>query len=357
MSVPDLARRQTVAEGDGASAVTVACDVDSARWDAFVLEHDYATGYHEWGWRRVFERAFHHEPVYLVAHRGGGVVGILPLVHIKSFLFGRTLTSLPFLNYAGVIAESNGVAHELLEAAGAIASRLRCRHIELRHRARQFPDLPCRQHKVAMLLPLGEHMWERLDRKVRNQIRKAQKSGLTEECGGADLLQDFYAVFARNMRDLGTPVYSRRFFHEVVQTFPERTRLHVVRVEGRPVAAALTYRTRTTIEVPWASSVRDYNSMCPNHLLYWSIIEFAVRGGCDVLDFGRSTPNEGTYNFKAQWGALPVTLHWEYPLTKDGVMPDATPANPKFRIAIELWKKLPLSLATRLGPRIVRSIP
>jgi len=357
MMVRELARQQPIAEGAGGSAVTVALDVDSTDWDAFVLEHDEATGYHEWGWRRVFERAFGHQPVYLMGRHGGRVVGVLPLVYINSILFGRTLTSLPFVNYAGVIAESDGVARELLDAAVQIGARRRCRHIELRHTARRFPDLPCRQHKVAMLLPLGEQMWERLDRKVRNQIRKAQKSGLTVESGGVDLLQDFYGVFARNMRDLGTPVYSQRFFAEAVQTFPERTRFHVVRVEGRPVAAALTYRTRAIIEVPWASSVRDYNNLCPNHLLYWSIIEFAVSGGCDVLDFGRSTPNEGTYNFKAQWGALPVALHWEYPLTVDGVVPDTTPANPKFRIAIELWKKLPLSLAARLGPRIVRSIP
>ena len=136
-----------------------------------------------------------------------------------------------------------------------------------------------------------------------------------------------------------------------------RTELVVVRLGEQPVAGALTYRTAAMTEVPWASSIRDYNSLCPNHLLYWTILEAAVAEGCVELDFGRSTPGEGTYKFKEQWGATPVPLHWEYALMRGASMPDTSPKNPKYRLAIAAWQRCPLWLANLLGPRIVRSIP
>jgi serine/alanine adding enzyme len=345
--------------GDPALTVTVADGTDRAAWDLFVSRQPSATGYHAWGWRDVFERSFGHECVYLVARRNGStdLHGILPLVQIKSLLFGRTMTSLPFVNYGGVVADSEATARVLVDAATDAARQRGCRHVELRHVERQFEDLPCKQHKVTMRLPIQAGMWDRIDRKVRNQVRKAEKSALTVDRAGAELVADFYTVFARNMRDLGTPVLARRFFEDVLRTFPDRTRILVVRLKGKPIAAGLTYRTGTRVEVPWASSVRDYNSLCPNHLLYWHVIESAVAEGCDELDFGRSTPDEGTYKFKAQWGATPVPLYWEYRLLHADGLPDQSPKNPRFRLAIEAWKRCPLWLANAVGPHIVRTIP
>ncbi len=340
-----------------AVTVTAMTDADQKAWDAFVAAHPDRTGYHVWAWRSVFKQALGHDSVYLAARVNGAIAGVLPLVFIKSPIFGRTLTSLAFLNYGGVLAESDAVAQALVDAAGALARERRCGHVELRHIGRQFPALPCREHKVTMLLPLEAGMWDRLDRKVRNQIRKAQKSDLTAERGGPELVRDFYAVFARNMRDLGTPVYSPRLFEEVLRQFPEQAHLHVVRLAGNPIAAGLTYRSNGRVEVPWASSIRDYNNLCPNHLLYWSILEAAVDAGATTLDYGRSTPNEGTFKFKEQWGAQPVPLHWEYILTDGTELPPIGPKNPKFHLMIETWKKLPLGVATALGPHIVRQIP
>jgi FemAB-related protein (PEP-CTERM system-associated) len=342
----------------GAAAVAIASESDRPAWDAYVTAHAQATGYHEWAWRTIFTQTFGHDAVYLLARDAGGHVrGVLPAVFIKSLVFGRTLTSLPFLNYGGVLADDVTVARALVEAAAEEGRARRCKHLELRHFARQFPDLPCRQHKVTMRLRLETGMWDRLDRKVRNQVRKAEKSNLTVTRGGPEQIGDFYAVFTRNMRDLGTPVYSRRLFDDVVRAFPDRARVIVVRLNGAPVAAGFTFRTRTLVEIPWASSIREYNSLCPNHLLYWQAIEAAVAEGCDVFDFGRSTPDEGTYKFKEQWGASPVPLHWEYVLMGTGGLPDQSPKNPKFRLAIDAWKRLPLWLANALGPRIVQSIP
>ena len=329
--------------------VSLASAADETIWDSYVASRADAPGYHEWAWRRVFERAFGHQCWYFIARQENRVVGLLPLVEIRS-LFGRTLTSLPFVNFGGVLADTDHAARALVDEAAGLARSRHCRHVELRHIGRQLTALHCKQHKVTMRLSLQEGMWDRLDRKARNQVRKAEKSGLTVERGGRELLGDFYSVFARNMRDLGTPVYARRFFDEVLAAFPGRAQLIVVRLKTAPVAAGLTYRTRTMIEIPWASSIRDFNSLCPNHLLYWHAIETAVNDGLTTFDFGRSTPDEGTFKFKEQWGG-------EYWLASGDRPPDQSPKNPKFQLAIESWKHLPLWLANAIGPQVVRRIP
>ena len=354
-----LLDRDMAAATEPAVSVTIAEDTDRASWETYVASRASATGYHGWVWRDVIERTFGHACFFIIARRAGSheISGVLPLVEIRSRLFGRTMTSLPFVNYGGVVADTDAVAESLVAFARGLAANRGCRHVELRHVARRFAALPCRQHKVTMRLPLAVGIWDRLDRKVRNQIRKAMKSDLTVERGDVDLLSEFYRVFARNMRDLGTPVYSRRLFEEVLRAFPDRTRIVVVRLKGAAIAAGLTFRTGTLVEVPWASSINDYNSLCPNHLLYWSVIEAAIAEGCTTLDFGRSTPNEGTYKFKAQWGATPVPLHWEYCLLRGAAIPDQSPKNPKLRLLVAAWKRLPIWAANRIGPFVVRSIP
>lgn len=332
---------------------------DPQKWDAFVDRHPDSTGYHLWAWKGVFEHVFDHKTTYLSAERDGAICGVLPLVRFRSPLFGRFLVSLPFVNYGGVVADDDGAAHALVARAASLARRDRAKHVELRHRGRRFEALAPKEHKVSMLLPLPsttDELWAGLDRKVRNQVRKAEKSGLSVEIGGLEHIDDFYRVYAQNMRDLGTPVYARRLFAEVMTRFPDRTRLVVIASNRVPVAAGLTWQWRDTIEVPWASSLRAYNAMSPNNLLYWTILQQAIGSGATVLDFGRSTPNEGTFHFKRQWGAQPLPLCWEYDLI-DGALPDQSPKNPKFHLAIEAWKRLPLPIANLIGPRLVRSIP
>ena len=334
--------------------------VNAAEWDEYVQAQPDASGYHAWAWKSVFERAFNHRTVYLEARRDGEITGVLPCVVFRSWLFGRFMVSLPFVNYGGVLASDAEAADALLHAAHAEAKARRCAHVELRHIERLYPDLPVKQHKVAMTLALpacAADAWDAIDRKARNQVRKAQKSGLDVITGGAELVGDFYRVFAVNMRDLGTPVYSRVFFETVLATFPDRAQVSVVRHERRAVAAAITLKHRDRIEVPWASSLREYRAFCPNNLLYWSIIERAIQAGCRVLDFGRSTQGEGTYEFKRQWGAVAAPLSWEYLLTNRRDLPDQSPANPRFRTAIALWQRLPVTFTTAVGPAIVRSIP
>ncbi len=345
------------------AAIEISTSVTEAEWTAYVDSHADATVYHQWGWERVFWNAFGHRMDRLVARRAGRIAGVLPLVTMRSWLFGRFMVSLPFVNYGGVLASTAGAGRALVDEAGRLAVERGLRHVELRHRVPQCPHLPSRQHKVAMTLslPAGpggeEEMWSALDRKVRNQVRKAEKSGLTVESGGGALVPAFYRVFARNMRDLGTPVYSRRLFDEVLDVFPNQARVFVVRLGGEPVAASVTIRSRDRMEVPWASSLREHSALAPNNLLYWAMIRDAIASGCRLFDFGRSSPGAGTYKFKEQWGARPEPLTWEYVLSPGVEVPNQGPTNPKFSLAIETWKRLPVPVANLVGPSIVRAIP
>jgi FemAB-related protein (PEP-CTERM system-associated) len=180
---------------------------------------------------------------------------------------------------------------------------------------------------------------------------------MTVRIEGIDLLDDFYGVFARNMRDLGTPVYGRSFFEAILEGFPKDARICVVYLGQQPVAGGFLYGFQSTLEIPWASADRRYNHLAPNMLLYSSVLEFACREGFRVFDFGRSTANSGPYRFKEQWGARPVQLHW-YNWTPDGrTAVDVSPENARYRLAIEAWKRMPLALTKIVGPSLVRNIP
>jgi serine/alanine adding enzyme len=338
----------------------ITTDITRDRWDAFVEAHPDATAYHGWRWRHVFEQAFGHETVYLAAVDRGEIAGVLPLAIFRSHLFGRFAVSLPFVNYGGLCTTTPAAADALLRRAADLARERRLAHVELRHVARQCPHLSAREHKVGMRLDLAgdaTRAWDSLDRKVRNQVRKAEKSALTARSGGSELLAPFYRVFSRNMRDLGTPVYSIDFFRAVLDAFPVETRVFLVEHGDLPVAGGITVRHRGTLEIPWASSLREYRAECPNNLLYWQIMQFAIGAGATTLDFGRSTPEEGTYQFKKQWGAQPFPLYWEYVLRAGAAPADLSPKNPKFAPAIAVWKRLPVAVTTLIGPHIVRSIP
>jgi FemAB-related protein (PEP-CTERM system-associated) len=340
--------------------LTVQAAAGEQEWDAFVEGHPGASGYHLWRWRRVFARAFGHRSEYLIARDEHGVRGILPLVLFEHRVFGRFAVSLPFVNYGGVLADDPAAARALMEASRALAASRRLSHVELRHTGQLFPDLAAKQHKVSMHLALEpdrDRAWAALDKKVRNQVRKAEKSELTVVDGGAELLPEFYAVFNENMRDLGTPVYTPRFFEAVLSEFQAAARVFLVRQGEATVAGGITYAYRETVEVPWAASLKRARPFCPNNLLYWRVIEWAIASGFCVLDFGRSTPNEGTFHFKEQWGARPVPLCWEYALVSQQALPDRSPKNPKLQTAIAVWKHLPVGLTSVIGPPIVRFLP
>jgi FemAB-related protein (PEP-CTERM system-associated) len=313
------------------------------------------------GWLNVLERGFHHTAYALEATANGQTVGYLPLAYVRSLLFGRFLVSLPYLNSGGVIADDEITQQNLIGAAVRLADSLKVKYLELRHEtAAEHASLTGKlTSKVHMRLELPSFvgpLWERLPAKVRNQVRKGEKSGLTVHWGGRELLGEFYTVFSRNMRDLGTPVYGFGFFASILSQFEGAAELCVVRAGTQPAAAALLLHGKGISEVPSASCLREHNATCANMLMYWNLLDRAVQRGQAVFDFGRSTEDSGTHKFKKQWGAEPEPAIWQYYL-RTGSTTEMRPDNPRYQRFIRIWQKLPVGLTRLIGPPIVRGIP
>ncbi|MEO5957336.1 MAG: FemAB family XrtA/PEP-CTERM system-associated protein [Nitrospiraceae bacterium] len=330
-------------------------------WDRYVEGHPEATGYHSTGWRHLITEAFGHPTFYFMAKDGQGEVrGILPLVFLKSPLFGQFLVSLPYVNYGGLIADGPEVQAALLGVASDKAKELGASHIELRHTGGPELAWPKKDHKVSMRLDLPsrfEDLMKAFPPKLRSQVRRGEKEGMTVHVGGLEMLDDFYRVFSRNMRDLGTPVYRKDFFAAILTTFPKAATVVIVRYEGNPVATGFLYGFRHTVEIPWASSDRRYARFAPNMFLYGAVLKYACEQGYRCFDFGRSSKESGTYRFKEQWGAKPVQLHWYYWLRAGGQLPELNPQNPKYALAIRLWQQLPIPVTTLVGPMIAKYLP
>jgi serine/alanine adding enzyme len=334
--------------------------VDEARWDAYVESHVHARGYHLIAWRRIIEQSFGHPTHYLMAESGGRITGVLPAVRLRSPLFGDFLISLPFVNYGGACADDDGAVRQLMQALADLGREKGVDHVEIRTETSTDYGLRARSAKVSMRKQLpatAEEMSKAFPAKLRSQIKRAQQEMMTVRIGREAELDAFYRVFSINMRDLGTPVYARSFFAAVLRSLPDSSWICTVWLGDVPVAAGFLVGYRDTLEIPWASSLRQYNKRSPNMLLYWSVLKFAVERGYATFDFGRSSPDSGTYRFKAQWGAQPVPLFWHYWVKNDGPLPELTPQNPKYKLAVSMWQRLPVAITRLIGPSIVKNLP
>lgn len=312
-------------------------------------------------WLNVLQSGLGHEVYAIEVTSGGCTVGFLPLAVVSSFLFGRFLVSLPYLNTNGVVARAADVQAELIARAATLADELSVRYLELRHETPiAHPALSAAlTSKVHMRMPLpatGEQLWKGFDPKVRNQVRKGEKGAFTVAWGGAELLDGFHNVLSENMRDLGSPVYGKALFTEILSTFPNTAEICLVRAGAKPVAAALLLHGWGVTEVPTASSLKPYNASNVNMLMYHHLLRRAVERGQRVFDFGRSTTDGGTFRFKKQWGASAHPATWQYCVLQ-GEAGDMRPDNPRYRRVIRLWQRLPLGLTRWLGPLVVRGIP
>jgi FemAB-related protein (PEP-CTERM system-associated) len=195
-----------------------------------------------------------------------------------------------------------------------------------------------------------------LQANVRNKIRQAIKKGLTVD-SGKKYLDDFYRVLAVNHRDLGTPLHSKSFFRKVLDEFDGISGIFVVKYESNVIAGMLYIHLKGVFSEPWASSLRSYNHLRPNNLLYWEAINYACRNGFKYFDFGRSTINSGTYNFKRQWGSDQKRLDYHYFLNRANKVPAVNANENKYKLAINIWRKLPLKIANAVGPRVIRYLP
>ena len=331
-----------------------------AAWDAFVRSVPGWTHFHLIGWKSVIERVFGHECIYLVARDDAdAIAGVLPLVRVKSMVFGHFLVSMPFVNYGGPLG-SDFAVRALAAHATDLAVRDGARLLELRSRVPLPIDLPVSHRKVTVLLDLpddSEALWKRIDAKVRSQVRRPRKEGVTVRFG-PDQVAPFFEVFARHMRDLGTPTQPRRLFEVISEVFGDDAWFGCAYLGERPVACGCGFRWADEFEMTWASSLVELKRIAPNMLLYWSFMERAIDEGLTLFNFGRCTPGSGTHRFKLQWGSRDEQLWW-YGRAAAGSAAAATPSpnDSSYSWGPRLWKHLPTPLATALGPRIVRYIP
>jgi FemAB-related protein (PEP-CTERM system-associated) len=330
------------------------------KWDDYA-ETSGASIYHFSRWRHLIKKNFGHESYYLYAvDSANAFVGILPLIRLKSALFGDFLISMPYFNYGGVVADDNEIELELVRSAEELRKNLGCSHVELRDAESKEYELPVRTDKVTVLLDLpsdADILWKSIGSKRRAQINRPIREGVLFVTGGIELLKEFYQVFSVNMRDLGTPVYGYKFFEDILNLLGKNAIIAVVRLNNKPVAAGFLLGNKGRLEIPWASTLRKFNHIGVNMYLYWNILKYAIENGYQTFDFGRSSHDAGTLKFKKQWGGSTKQLYWHYLLADPENIPSLNPANAKFKLAISIWQKLPVFITNYLGPAIVKNLP
>jgi serine/alanine adding enzyme len=341
------------------TALTVAPFMGSdPEWDSFGRAQAGWTAFHRLAWRRVITGTYGLDAPYLAARDADGALrGILPLVRLKSLAFGHYLVSMPYLNYGGPLGDDAAIV-ALADHADAMAQRDGVKLLELRS-ARALPlDLPVSHRKITVVLPLdggAEAVFNRFKGKLRSQVRRPAKEGVTVRFG-SDQVDPFHEVFARHMRDLGTPAQPRAFFRAIARELGDDTWFACAWLGDRPIAASAGFRWPGEFEMTWASSLREFNRTSANMGLYWAMIERAANEGLARFNFGRCSPGSATHDFKKQWGGVDEPLWW-YAGRGMGDTATPSPDSAKFKLAVRVWQKLPLAVTNTLGPRIVRSIP
>lgn len=340
---------------------------DSKRWDSYVKTHPDANLYHLSFFRSVVEKTYGHRSLYFQAiDENSQIRGILPLFFIRSLISGKELVSLPFCDYGGILADSPEISQLLFHKAEELMRKLKCNNIELRQISKQpffnhkktvfTANASVKTTKVRMFLDLpdsADTLFSSFPAKLRSQIHKPQKDGCTCLNGGVELLNDFYDVFLFNMRDLGSPVHSKQIIQNMLISYPRSSYIFVVYHSQTPVACSLVCSINNMLVNPWASFKRTFQKSAPNMLLYWEMLKFAINSGYRVFDFGRSTPNEGTYKFKAQWGASSQPLYWYRYGSNIRLSADNTAKEELFK---KIWRKLPLRVTAVFGPLLRKHI-
>jgi len=331
---------------------------DSPLWDAFVADCPDTTFFHRSGWKRVLEQAFGHQPHFLMAERNGQLEGILPLAQVKSTLFGNSLSSLPFCVYGGVAALSGEAASVLRKAACALAERLGVDALELRNSSPSATGWLTKDLYYTFRGPIdpdNDVNMKAIPNRQRAMVRKGIKEGLlSEESSDTKRL---YRVYAESVRNLGTPVFSSKYFDILQSTFGEDCRILMIRQGDEDVAGVMSFYFKGEVLPYYGGSIARARSIkgC-NHFMYWELLRRSAEEGLTSFDFGRSKAGTGPYNFKKNWGFSPQQLPYEYYLVKARSMPDVSPTNPKYRLLVDGWSRLPLPVANFVGPFLARNL-
>lgn len=336
---------------------------DKEIWNAYVQNHPDASPYHLWAWREAIREAYGHKAYYFIAEENKQICGILALIHMKIPLLQNQLVSLPFCDLGGPLVYSRDTEVQLLHEAIKLGQKLGASKIEIRSRRIStgvtVVQQPKTTEKVSMLLPLphsAEALWSGFKSKLRSQICKAEKNDLIFQWGQLSDINAFYDVFSQNMHELGSPVHSKKWIQSVLTNYGEKAKMGLVFLKDQPVGCGIVLLCGKTVSIPWASTLRRLNSLGPNMLLYWNILKFSADNGYTVFDFGRSTPGEGTYKFKTQWGSAPRLLQWQN-LMQSGSGDSKTINSGRTRdFAESVWSHLPLWTANAIGPNIRKHI-
>ena len=331
---------------------------DAPRWNAFVERCSEATFFHSIGWRTIIEEVFRHRTHYLVAERGGALSGILPLAEVRSRMFGHALVSLPFCVYGGPAADDAESASALIAEAESCARSLGVEHLELRNRSPLRPDWPRQDLYVTFrrgLSPDVEENMQAIPRKQRAMVRKGIKNGLRGEID--ESVDRFFALYADNVHRHGTPPFGKGYFARLREVFGDQCEvLTIVDAGGRPVSGVLSFYFRDEVLPYYAGDAVAARDLAANDFKYWELMRRACERGIGTFDFGRSKRGTGSFDFKKNWGFSAEPLAYEYALLKRDAVPQNNPLNPKYRMLVALWRKLPLSVANAVGPMIVRNL-
>lgn len=334
--------------------------VNAIDWPEFVTQHPAQLPSHNPAWAEVIQQSFGHSSYVLLARSPTReIIGGIPFTVFESPLFGKFGVSMPHLNYGGVVSEYFNIHQALMLELEQVRTQLQLKYLEVRS---IYPDLgpnPSTK-KVSMVLELpatDEQLEKQLGSKLRAQYKKAEESAPETRIGRLELLDDFYKVFATNMRDLGTPVYAKQWFNQLLAHKNLNCQLIIIYVNRKPVSAGFLVNHGKLMEIPWASTLKSANKLNTNMWMYRQILTFAIAQKCEFFDFGRSTVDAGTYKFKKQWGAIPYQHYWYSIVPKGAAKPEMNPDNPKLQLVIALWKLLPVWVTKIIGPRIVKDIP
>lgn len=331
--------------------------LEKQRWDTFVETCPEATFFHKAGWKDVIERSFGHATYYLYAETDRNIEAVLPLGHIHSRLFGNALISAPFCVYGGIAAGSEQAREALNSEASKLARELSVDYLEMRNRNPCCPKRPRKDLYVTFrkeIDPDPEVNLKAIPRKQRAVVRKGIDSGLY---GVIDSDPDrFYKIYAESVRNLGTPVFSKLYFTALLEIFAGSCEILTIENQGLAVSSVLSFYFRDEVLPYYGGGTATARGLMSNDFMYWELMRRAVSRGVRIFDYGRSKKGTGSYRFKTHWGFSPQPLHYEFDLVQSRQMPDINPLNPKYRMFIGLWRKLPLPLSILIGPAISRNL-
>ena len=327
-------------------------------WDDFVLSRDDATFFHRSAWRNVAKDAFGHTPHFLTDRRGGAVAAVLPLVEVKSKLFGHSLISNAFCVGGGPLAVDDDALAEILDQAATLGAKLGVDYVELRDTPKATDGWIARGDLYAGFareIPADEDAnmnW--IPKKQRAVVRKARTMELdvTIDAG----VDDFFGLYANTMRDHGTPALPKRFFATLAKTFGSDCEVLTIRKDGRPISSVLSYYFKGAVLPYYTGSHRDARALGSNDLMYWAVMRRAIERGYTVFDFGRSKVGTGPYSFKKNWGFEPRPITHQFKLVTAAETPNLNPTNPKYALMIQTWRRLPVPVATAISPFISRNL-